>query len=845
MKRALAILVMVFAANAIADTWTDPSTGYTWTYRIVDGSAEIYKGEWLAAISPNPTGTLTIPDALDGVPVMIIGNSAFQDCSDLTGVMMPDGVTIIDDWAFSGCSGLASMTIPDKATSIGDGAFYGCSGLTNVTIPDSVTNIGNYVFSYCSGLKNVKLGEGVTIIKDSVFSSCNNLTSVTIPDSVTNIEYGAFYDCSDLASMTIPGHITCIGERAFYNCNGLTRVTMIGNCPSIGIYAFSGVASDCVVYLPQGNETYDVVDGKWQGMTVEYWGGDLTIENGVLKACSLNGATKVIIPDNVTSIREFVFNNCSDLTSITLPEGLTTIKDFAFCDCSGLTSINIPDSVTSIGGYAFDRCPDAIFDFTTKPGLKLLDGWVVGYTDEPSCDLDLTGVRGIMAYAFSGCSGLTSVTIPDSAKEIGYCAFASCFELMSVMIGDGVTSIEESAFSNCRALKNVTIGNSVTSIGDWAFSGCWDLTSITIPNSVTNIGFEAFGSCDSMTSVIIGDGVTRIEDGAFIGCDSMTSITIPNSVTSIGDRAFAGCENVRNATVPGWQCGVPFSNVTNLVISPGTTSINACAFWFCTNMLSVVIGNKVANIWDRAFYGCSGLTSVTIPDSVTSIGDEAFCETFGMASVMMMGDCPAIRYHAFNYGATDCKVYLPRGNETYDVVDGKWQEMTVEYYDVVKLEIGNDKGEVAAVEGGYVVTAKEDATLTEDDFTFGGVAKEAYKVEIALDGKSATVALNPPQVGVLPEHEDEAPKDEDDISGLLVEVEESMISERPETKEGQEVGALPVKTYPGLYYRAAWGDDLGGMTEGNKVQATGDSLYLGVIKQKGPKGFYRLTVSEQ
>ena len=165
--------------------------------------------------------------------------------------------------------------------------------------------------------------------------------------------------------------------------------------------------------------------------------------------------------------------------------------------------------------------------------------------------------------------------------------------------------------------------------------------------------------------------------------------------------------------------------------------------------------------------------------------------------------------------------------------------------EVANVAVDAEKGEIAETAGGYVVTAKEGKTLTESDIVFGAVPREAYKVEIAEGGKSATVSLAEPVVGVAPEAAEEAAKDEEDPSGMLVEVAPAKIAAKPEPKSGETVGALPVKAYEGLYYQAAWGSELSGLTTGEKVKATGPSLYLGVIKQTGEKGFYKLTVSEK
>ena len=230
-------------------------------------------------------------------------------------------------------------------------------------------------------------------------------------------------------------------------------------------------------------------------------------------------------------------------------------------------------------------------------------------------------VTSIGEDAFFGCSGLTSVAIPNSVTSIGSDAFYYCEGLTSVHISDIAAwcNIDfDGAYShplyhshhlylNGEEVKDLIIPNSVTSIGKGAFSGCEGLTSVTIPNGVTSIGETSFQYCYRLTSVTIPNSVTSIGGWAFNDCFDLTSVTIGNSVTSIGSFAFSRCSGLTSVTIPN-----------------SVTSIGRGAFYSCSGLTSVTIPNSVTYIDMEAFYGCSGLTSVTIGNSVESIGSYAF-----------------------------------------------------------------------------------------------------------------------------------------------------------------------------------------------------------------------------
>ncbi len=238
--------------------------------------------------------------------------------------------------------------------------------------------------------------------------------------------------------------------------------------------------------------------------------------------------------------------------------------------------------------------------------------------------------------AFYNCTGLTSVTIPNSVTSIGNYAFKGCRGLTSITIPNSVTTIGSNAFEDCSGLTSITIPNSVTTIGENAFYWCRGLTSITIPNSVTTIGMSAFSNCSGVTSITIGNSVTTIGSYAFNGCSGVTSITIGNSVTTIGSYAFEGCRGLTSITIPnsvttiGNGAFYDCSGVTSVTIPNSVTTIGDYTFRSCSSLTSVTIGNSVTTIGNEAFYGCRGLTSITIPNSVTTIGSNAFYNIYNI-----------------------------------------------------------------------------------------------------------------------------------------------------------------------------------------------------------------------
>ena len=388
--------------------------------------------------------------------------------------------------------------------------------------------------------------------------------------------------------------------------------------------------------LKSGVERTEQVDGYIWTYQVE--NGEATIvAAGGKRRCTISPSPKgdLTIPSklggmNVTKIGSEAFCGCSGITSVTFPASVKEICWRAFSECGSLTTVWIPSEVTKIYPAAFSGCwsltaitvSDENTQYASRDGILFDKGMktLVCYPGGiPGAYVIPSGVTEIGGNAFSGCSGLTSVTVSDDVTQIGEWAFSSCRGLNSVKVGRGVTRIAQGPFYMCSGLTSVSVdaGNERYSSRDGVLFDKGMKTLIccpsgisgeyVIPSSVTSIGIYAFHSCRKLTSVTIPDGVTSIAQSVFCYSDQLTVVSVPGSVERIGDWAFSGCRGLD----------------------------------------TVKISNGVTSIGTGMFCGCFKLTSMTMPSSVKSIKKYAFSSCRELMSLTMQGERPEVEADAF------------------------------------------------------------------------------------------------------------------------------------------------------------------------------------------------------
>lgn len=418
---------------------------------------------------------------------------------------------------------------------------------------------------------------------------------------------------------------------------------------------------------------------------------DIAIQKGPVKIgasafSSCHSLESIIIPEGVMTIEESAFYYCDNLESIIIPEGITRIEDSVFKNCKFLEEVVLPASLISIEDGAFDSC-----EYLTDILIP-------------------NGVTRIGDFAFNGCRSLNNMILPDSLIELGNYVFGYCDSLTSITIPSGLTNIGVQTFGECENLASlivdennpyyssmdgclynkdktvflfcltgktgeIRVQDGVASIADSAFKGCYGITGVIIPESVKSIGNNAFDGCSSLTDLRIPDAAQIIGNGAFLGCRALKSIRIPGGVTKIGDETFSGCENLESINLPESVADIgeyAFSGCKNLKsvdLPERLSNIGRGAFSSCSQLNDITIPGSLKTIGDSVFGRCSGLTKIVIPDTIVSIEDFAFHNCSGLTEFTIPSST-TVGYRAFRSCSSLKAIHVPEDHSLYLSEDG-------------------------------------------------------------------------------------------------------------------------------------------------------------------------------
>lgn len=610
----------------------------------------VYLGKVVYAYKGTCPASVTLAEDTIGIAAM-----AFQNVQTLKSIHFPSGIREVGSWAFHNCVALKQVDLNNGLTTIGYSAFGGCDSLTLINIPDSVTFMDSGAFGSCSSVEKIVIGDGLMDIGYSVFSYCEALTDIEFGKNIRSIGISAFSGCTALEQVELPTTVHTIHDKAFQGCTALNAVTL-PQVTKISYYAFSGCTALKDVEFP---ETL------------------LSIGDGAFSYCtSLTGVT---VPDSVTSLEQDCFKACTAMKKVCIGKGVTNINSQAFLNCTALTEISVDADNTL---YMSDE-----FGVLHTKDQQTLLIYPIGRTGAYTVADTVTKID---RNAFSGCSGLTAITLPEGLVTLEYGVFLGCTALKEVTLPDSLVTTYGGTFSGCTALERVWLGKGLTNVSATMFKDCTALKEVHLPVALTSIWGSAFENCASLTAVVLPNTLTEISYAAFSGCTALKDIVLPESLKIIDGMAFYECAAIQELYIPD-----------------SVESIGDSAFHSCSSLSTVILPKNLRLISDKAFYRCSALTSIVLPDTITKINANAFAGCSKLEAVKYTGSQEKWQSVTLGQNAIPAKVQIVYNYLRYGAVDtyGVTLKDNIGITFVMKLS-----DEILSDSGAYITVTYDGAT---------------------------------------------------------------------------------------------------------------------------------------
>ena len=624
-----------------------------------------------------------------------IGRCFLKGLTNLTSVKFAGaGLKVIGASAFNGCTKLKSIDLPNGLTTISGAAFLGCTGLTSFVIPDGVEVVENSILEGCTSLRSVTVGKGVKrfyMNASMAFYGCTSLDTIvwnaTFCENCFTVQTSPFHD-ERTNSFDIRSHIKSItfGDNVQYIpdylCAGLTEIT------SVEIPQQVGRVPDNYLGFQLSEHTFEGCTGL-KTVTIASTPLLLSVSPGYfnMPICFGSQVENYIVADCVDSIAPYAFANATELRSVTLGKNLIYAGEGVFSGCPKLNTIvwrcaNYTGSTNPLDGIR-----SQITSLVFEEGVEHIPAYGFMYLENIGPLTFPEGLKTIGANAFTGSLGVTAINVPASLEKVENTPFET---LHRIDLASLTTWCQlEGGYNLTNHLYDVggepeeggepTEGGEEPTEGDddelpknygLFYNGEW-ITDLVIPEDVEVIRAYAFSGVPSLRSVIIPDNVESIEEHAFSGCDILDSVSIGSGINHLAEKAFTGCVKTVyiNAAVPfvypamtGTMDHIFDTNVKKYVLGNNVTFLGQSAFKNCTGMEEIVLPPTLTAIAEDVFWNCSSLTSIDIPASVDTIGEYAFYNCQKLTSVINRALTPQIITTEVFYGVdvTEITLYVPK-----------------------------------------------------------------------------------------------------------------------------------------------------------------------------------------